>query len=105
MRHAANGRAGEDERQVLLLRHEGDLIGAAFQRGDQIPSAYLLRRCADGKKPGHLSPGLIDGHPARQCEKRSVLSVRQRHLQPFQVGLIGQQPDHRKDLRVDAEPG
>ena len=37
--------------------------------------------------------------------KRSVLGIRQRGPQRFQVGLTGEQPDCRQGLCVDAEPG
>ncbi len=98
-------RVREDQPQLLMAGHEGDLARTALHRRDEVVWIYPLGRRAGGVKPGHLLPGLVQGHAAGQGVQRGVLGLWQRRLPRLQVRLAGHQPDHRQDLRVDAKPG
>ena len=76
-------RVGEDELQLLLPGHEGDLAGSPLHGGDQIAWIHLLGRRVGGEKLGNLAPCLVYGHPAGQRVKRSVLGIWQHRLQRF----------------------
>ena len=98
-------RVGEDELQLLRSGDESDRSGSALHGSDQIVRIHLLGPRAGGQQPGDFILGLVHGHPAGQRVQRRVFGLQATPRSDFQICLAGEQPNHRQEVLLDAEPG